>query len=148
MIMPTVGRVVWFHPASGDPDLGRFDQSHDGRPMAGIIAHVWSKTSVNLCVIDPNGKTHSRTSVFLHQDGPRPDECFAEWMPFQKGQAAAPAIRDVRYNTKTQKIEVTYVDSPAEDDWVQKVTFKGCGIDEPAIPVPGERPYGIDEAHA
>lgn len=85
MIKPTIGRVVWFTPALNDPQLPRRDQ-----PNAAIIAYVHSDTCVNLAVFDSNGATVSRTSVKLVQDtdvyaidGPH-----AEWMPYQKGQAA------------------------------------------------------------
>src|SRR5690348_1563914 len=89
MITPTVGRVLWFHPHPTDLELARFAQAHDGRAFAAIVAHVWSDTLVNLMVIDPNGVTHARTSVELwHGEGERPAGTHAEWMPYQKGQAA------------------------------------------------------------
>ncbi|MGF6697629.1 hypothetical protein OKW38_002241 [Paraburkholderia sp. MM5496-R1] len=86
MIKPTVGRVVWFTPSSITAS-GNFAP---GAPLAAIVAHVHSDRLVNLAVFDANGVTHSRTSVPLLQD----DEAvpvngyYAEWMPFQKGQAA------------------------------------------------------------
>lgn len=89
MITPTVGRVVWFHPLKAPDDLAKFAQAHDGRPMAAIIANVWSDTCVNLAVIDPNGVMHQRTSVFLYQgDGDKPSCGYAEWMPYQKAVAS------------------------------------------------------------
>lgn len=88
MIKPTVGRVVWFYPSNTDP-LFAFDSVKAGEPLAGHVAKVWSDTCVNLMVIDPNGVPTNRTSVFLYQgDTDRPGSCFAEWMPYQKGQAA------------------------------------------------------------
>jgi hypothetical protein len=81
MIKPTIGRVVWFHPVNADPEI-----TH-----AAIVCHVWSDTVVNLHVLDSNGNFYAQTSVFLWQgDGstPRPSSNFAEWMPYQKGQAA------------------------------------------------------------
>jgi hypothetical protein len=87
MIKPSIGRVVWFWPGSFDAALGNF--SDKSQPLAAIVAYVWSDTMVNLAVFDPNGVSHNRTSVTLWQgDGERPAEFFAEWMPFQKGQAA------------------------------------------------------------
>ncbi len=84
MIEPTVGRVVWYHP--GPHEHG---PSPGGQPLAAHIAHVWSDTCVNLMVIDANGNPYSCTSVLLVQDGAlRPENCFCEWMPYQKGQAA------------------------------------------------------------
>ncbi len=85
MIKPTVGRVVWYHPARSDPG----PLPGGGQPLAAIIAHVWSETCVNLTVFDANGTPYGRTSVFLYQGGEwKPDAGFAEWMPYQKGQAA------------------------------------------------------------
>lgn len=79
MIKPTIGRVVWFWPGL----------ANEGQPQAAIVAHVWSDTCVNLAVFDANGNASGRTSVLLHQDGnERQSACFAEWMPYQKGQAA------------------------------------------------------------
>ena len=76
MIEPTIGRVVLFHPA---PEV-----TH-----AAIVCHVWSSTCINLCVFNSNGIPQSETSVFLFQgEGERPSHKFAEWMPYQKGQAA------------------------------------------------------------
>lgn len=89
IITPTVGRVVWFYAWSGDPDLDGFIHSHGIVPMAAHVAHVWSDRMVNLMVIDPNGKAHSRTSIVLRQEGdPAPAGSYCEWMPYQKGQAA------------------------------------------------------------
>jgi len=84
MIKPTNGRVVWFTPGPG------FSGIHHGPdPLAAHVAHVWGDRMVNLAVIDSNGSTSPVTSVPLLQDGdPRPENFFAEWMPYQKGQAA------------------------------------------------------------
>jgi hypothetical protein len=80
MIKPTIGRVVWFHPAGSSPEE---------QPNAAIIAHVWSDTCVNLAIFDANGAASNQTSVFLYQDaGERPSSQYAEWMPYQQGQAA------------------------------------------------------------
>jgi len=80
MIEPTVGRVVWFYePASQDPK----------NPMAAIVTWVHSPRCVNLVVFTPNGHPIQRTSMTLVQDGDdRPTDAWAEWMPYQKGQAA------------------------------------------------------------
>ena len=87
-ISPTPGRVVWYYPSKDDP-LQSFSSVAAGKPLAAHVAHVWSDTCINLMVIDPNGNPTSRTSVLLHQaDSERPNASFAEWMPYQKGQAA------------------------------------------------------------
>ena len=80
MIKPTIGRVVWFHPAGSTPEE---------QPLVAIIAHVWSDTCINLAVFDTNGVASNQTSIFLFQgDGERPSSLYAEWMPYQQGQAA------------------------------------------------------------
>jgi hypothetical protein len=80
MIVPTVGRVVWFHPSRSEGVTA---------PLAGLVAYVHSPTMINIAYFDVNGVAHSATSVPLHQDGDeRPSGFYAEWMPYQKGQAA------------------------------------------------------------
>lgn len=86
MIEPTIGRVVWFTPAKTDESL-----SGSSQPLAALVAHVHSDRCVNLAVFDANGGgSHSRTSVTLLQDDDVAPEAgyYAEWMPYQKGQAA------------------------------------------------------------
>jgi hypothetical protein len=84
MIKPTVGRVVWFWPASTTPK-----GTPDAQPLAATIAYVHSDTMVNLTVHDRDGETYGLTSVKLwHGEGESPDMPHAEWMPYQKGQAA------------------------------------------------------------
>lgn len=81
MIVPTVGRVVLFHPAKNDYRLG-------AGVLAAIVAQVNGDT-LNLGVFDGNGASHARQSVPLVQDdAPVPEGCYCEWMPYQKGQAA------------------------------------------------------------
>lgn len=80
MIKPTIGRVVWYHPVSS---------TEAEQPYAAIIAHVWSDTCINLAVFDSNGAAFNQTSVFLFQgEGEKPSSQYAEWMPYQQGQAA------------------------------------------------------------
>lgn len=85
MIVPTIGRVVWYHPNTWDP----------GGTLTGVqaahIAFVHNKSSVNLMVIDSDGNPYSRTSVYLLQEKneiPPTPTGYAEWMPYQRGQAA------------------------------------------------------------
>ena len=77
MIEPTVGRIVWYHPGPTGVH-------------AAIITHVHGDDCVNLVIFDANGVPYQRTSVTLLQ-GEKPEwltENYAEWMPYQKGQAA------------------------------------------------------------
>lgn len=79
MIKPTIGRVLWF-----------YDENHTegSQPKTALVCYVWSDTCVNLAVFDTNGVASNRTSVLLFQgEGTRPSKQFAEWMPYQVGQA-------------------------------------------------------------
>lgn len=101
MISPTVGRVVWFHP---HVDAGR---DPNGQPLAAIVAKVIDDRKVNLTVSNADGSTFGAQHVTLLQDGDvltDPTEPYAEWMPFQKGQAA---------KTEQQQAAATRSDQPA-----------------------------------
>lgn len=84
MIVPTIGRVVWYWPGKSEPIAQGGDQA-----LAALVAHVWSDRCINIAGFDANGNHFARTSVLLVQDGaPRPSAQFAEWMPYQKQVAA------------------------------------------------------------
>jgi hypothetical protein len=86
MIHPTNGRVVLFRKGANDP-ITRHDPA---QALTAMIVHVWDDRRVNLVVFDSNGHSHPRESVRLLQDDDAPPEgrSYAEWMPYQKGQAA------------------------------------------------------------
>lgn len=89
-IIPTVGRVVLFHPSANET-------------LAAIVAYVHSPGMLNIGYFDVNGVAKSATSVPLIQDGDeRPQAYYAEWMPYQKGQAA-----------KTEALEKQVAGDPA-----------------------------------
>jgi hypothetical protein len=81
MIVPTIGRIVWF--------LEGGDKTGSSQPHAAIVTYVWGDRFVNLAVFNPNGVPYNRTSVRLLQDNDTADtgESHAEWMPFQREQA-------------------------------------------------------------
>lgn len=82
MIIPTVGRIVWYRAGDARPETP---------PLAAIVAYVWSSRMVNLAVFDAEGGHFPKTSVRLIQDGDSPagwGEPTCSWMPYQKGQAA------------------------------------------------------------
>lgn len=86
MIEPTVGRVVWYrHPAENSPIPQLGDPPH-----AAIVAFVHSERLVNLTVLAHNGRPYPMADVLLLQDSDVPPVAapYAEWMPYQKGQAA------------------------------------------------------------
>jgi len=79
MITPTIGRVVLVFGRSGSVD--------PSNPEPALIAKVWSDTLINAGGFDANGQPFSACSLPLAQDSPM-GGYHAEWMPFQKGQAA------------------------------------------------------------
>ena len=85
MIEPTVGRVVLYRPAGSHPTA---------QPHAATVAFVHDPRLVNLHIISHDGIAYPGTEIPLLQDeDPAPDAVaaprgYAEWMPYQKGQAA------------------------------------------------------------
>jgi hypothetical protein len=82
MIKPTIGRVVLVHRP----------ENTSTQPEAGLVVFVHSDNMINVAGFDHNGVPFARTSVYLVQDDPIPQHAYrstyAEWMPYQKGQAA------------------------------------------------------------
>ncbi len=85
MIKPTNGRVVLFTPSNHLDD----GFVYHGQPLAATVTHVWHDRMVNLVVHDANGVSWPKTSVTLLQDQDQTPAYgyFAEWMPYQVGQA-------------------------------------------------------------
>lgn len=102
MIKPTVGRVILFHPGPGFTGC----RASDGEPLPALVARVWSDTCINIGGFDANGVPFSATSVLLIQDdNPVPNGGhYAEWMPYQKGQAAKTESLEAQLNTKVQTL--------------------------------------------
>lgn len=77
MITPTVGRVVWV-------------QGYGSQPQAALITYVHSSTCVNVIAFTAEGIPVPRERLGLKQegDGMQWAAPYAEWMPYQKGQAA------------------------------------------------------------
>ncbi len=87
MIVPTVGRVVWYW-RHGEVQMRDGGQP---QPCAAIIARVHSNTCINIAFFDENGHAHNNTSVRLIQDEkitPEIQDPFCTWMPYQKSVAA------------------------------------------------------------
>lgn len=84
-IKPTVGRVVWYWPASAEL------REKKGQPFCATITHVWGDTCVNLHVHEDGSFALDRycpTSVTLGDPTEIPNgECW-QWMPYQVGQAS------------------------------------------------------------
>lgn len=84
MIVPTVGRRVWYRSNGADNLLYALgDQPFD----AGVV-FVHHDRMVNLQVSDHLGNLNSRPQTkLLQDDDPIPEgEPYAEWMPYQKQQ--------------------------------------------------------------
>jgi hypothetical protein len=83
VISPTIGRVVLFWDS-------RTSRVNGAQAMPALVCHVWNDRNVNVGGFGPTGAPFSRCSVPLLQDGDEAPEYgpFAEWMPYQKGQAA------------------------------------------------------------
>ena len=88
VIKPTIGRRVWYWPARNCAE-GGFAYNDPSQPCDAGIAYVQSDRMINVSVADQNGVVHAKTSVQLLQEGDaRPEfNAFAEWMPYQVGQA-------------------------------------------------------------
>lgn len=101
-IEPTVGRVLWFFSAPGDPLYG---QQAPDEPLAAHVARVHGDGRVNVAVLDRDGNFHARQRVLLVQpDDLKPDdEPFCVWMPYQKGQAARTEEAEARAAANTHQ---------------------------------------------
>ena len=98
MITPSIGRVVWYVP----PHAPEGEPANDPQPHAALVTYVWSDRMVNLAAFMPNGASYGLTSVTLVQEGDAIPVLggYAEWMPYQVGQAKkhadpAPALDTV-----------------------------------------------------
>ncbi len=81
MIKPTIGRVVLVQRRPGSTDPSQAEPA--------LVSYVWSDTLINVGGFDHNGAPFAHTSLKLLQDDEEaPEHAYAEWMPYQKGQAA------------------------------------------------------------
>jgi hypothetical protein len=77
MITPTIGRVVLVHRGASD------------KSEPALVSYVWNDRMINVGGFDRNGVPFAATSMQLLQDGDTPNGTYyAEWMPYQKAQAA------------------------------------------------------------
>jgi hypothetical protein len=90
MIVPTIGRVVWYRPSP--KDCAQMSLISD-QPLKADVVYVHGNGLVNLRIIDHLGAPHARQSIPLRQDGdPEPTYDgkpvgYCEWMPYQKAVA-------------------------------------------------------------
>lgn len=84
-IIPTIGRIVWFHPSKQDVIDG---VDYKGQPLAATVVYVKNELFINLHVLDATGNAWKFEDVVLFQES-KPwdyDERCAEWMPYQRAQ--------------------------------------------------------------
>jgi len=81
MIKPTIGRVMWFWPVKSE---------RGAQPYASLVTYVHDDNMVNLVAFTTDGVPFPAGSVAIVQDGSpyvAGDLPYAEWMPYQVGQA-------------------------------------------------------------
>lgn len=94
IIEPTVGRIVIFRP-----------NGVAGIEQAAIVTAVHDPRLINLFAFPPRAHetAHTIEGVQLLQHGDRiPDGPFAEWMPYQKGQAAKAEKLELQLTAQSQ----------------------------------------------
>jgi hypothetical protein len=95
IIPPTVGRKVWLE-LNGATSIPRFTSdgiiASVGQPIDATITAVWGDRMINIAGFDAHGAPYTLHSITLLQPGdPIPDygRIYAQWMPYQVGQAKA-----------------------------------------------------------
>lgn len=91
VIAPTPGRIIWFRPAPTEnlTQIGNPDGSEGLQPLAASVLAVNADGTINIAGHDALGSPFYRHGVILAQDGDeKPNGSYAEWMPYQKSQAA------------------------------------------------------------
>jgi hypothetical protein len=111
VIKPSIGRVVLFQPGKAS------DQPLREQPFAAVIAYVWNDRMVNLAYFNENGEHRNATSVALLQDEDVSPALghYAEWMPFQKGQAAKTEQAQKQLEVQRAQPTETAPSNPAHD---------------------------------
>ena len=115
MIKPTIGRVMWFWPVASE---------RGAQPYASLVTYVHDDNMVNLVAFTTDGAPFPAGSVAIVQDGSpyvAGDLPYAEWMPYQKGQAA-----------KSEALEAKLAPPPAAPD-------------APAAPAAPDAPAAVTE---
>lgn len=96
VIKPTVGRKVWYRPSASDvvgpvpmSVAGPADDPSKGQPLDATVIAVWGDRMVSLLVTDIVGRQFPVLSCTLLQEGDERPAAgrYAEWMPYQQGQA-------------------------------------------------------------
>lgn len=122
IIMPTVGRKVWFRlngqnmlqvPSHHEYLTGKPTVNSD-QPLDATVVYVWSDRMVNLAIFDHFGTPFTATSVPLLQEGDEKPASgyYCEWMPYQTAQAKKEHV--VRIEPESEKFGLVSIDSAIE----------------------------------
>lgn len=96
VIKPTIGRVVLVH------------RGISNQPEPALISYVWHDRMINIGGFDHNGKPFAITTLQLLQDDDvATGTCYAEWMPYQKGQAAKTEALEAKLDAVTSEAPIT-----------------------------------------
>lgn len=144
IITPTVGRKVWYRPSAHDvvgpvpmSVAGPADDPSKGQPLDATVIAVWGDRMVNLLVTDSVGRQFPVLSCPLLQEGDESPAAgrYAEWMPYQQGQARRDAA-----SAPAAATDVTDYTQPADGShWT--VLVDG---DPATLPAPGEWLVTVD----
>ena len=88
IIKPTPGRVMWYRPVGSGATEQAIPTLYD-EPLAALVAGIHNTERVNLLVIGADGSLHPRQYVRIVHEGDviSEGESYAEWIPYQIGQA-------------------------------------------------------------
>ena len=139
MILPTVGRVLWFHQALAESFLIEYA----GQPMSVQVCAVIDDQHVNVAGFDAEGNPFARQNVRLIQDDEAPPENgeqYVEWMPFQKGQAAAQSATTTETKTYTDGTLATGAAPLPNESPTQQDAAASPQADEAQQTTTGEQP--------
>lgn len=139
-IVPTIGRKLYFHPNGMPGGIPPLTQNDPSVPLDATIVYVWPSVaqedpeySLNLVVFDHAGNMQPMHGIPLVQDGetaPDAPHPYAEWMPFQVGQAKA---------AETEKVDAPNV--------VAQTAATSSDTSQPtAAPTPSASPAGAASA--
>lgn len=110
-----VYNALTFTPPGTAPG-GALIETQLGTLAAAGDAYVWEPESIGLAAALPLTGLVTRGEIVgtNSSDG------------FPIVQIPPPGVREVRYNSLTDRIQVAYVSNPTEAEWVDKVNFTVC----------------------
>ena len=120
-IVPTIGRKLYFRPNGMPGGIPPLTQNDPAAPLDATIVYVWPSVaqegpeySLNLVVFDHAGNMQPMHGIPLVQDGeaaPAAPHPYAEWMPFQVGQAKGQESEKVDFPNAVTPIPATSSDT-------------------------------------